>query len=116
MRLPGFYHLKGHPCFVHIVEGCSEDEAATDGFGRYLIEELEEAHPCHFVLPSSEHSSARVDEPVGGWDNEADVRRAVWFLENEARPAVENNGGDRTTYEVACAMRDLGISNLLRGI
>jgi hypothetical protein len=113
MRLPGFWHLKADPFLVHISQGCSEDDAATDGFGRYLFEELEKHHSCQFDLPSTDFGTQRLDAPPTGWDHEADVRRALWYLENDAQPAIQGSGGDETTYYVACTMRDLGISESL---
>ena len=42
-------------------------------------------------------------------DNLIDARRAAAYL-SSVPPAIEGNGGDHHTYQVACAVRDLGIS------
>lgn len=36
--------------------------------------------------------------------------RAVHYLEHEAPIAVENQGGDQTTFQVACKVKDFGVS------
>ena len=43
-------------------------------------------------------------------DHKADVDRAADFLTNVAEPAKQNEGGSTQTYNVACAVRDRGIS------
>ena len=43
-------------------------------------------------------------------DNKTDVDRAADFLTNVAEPAKQNESGSAQTYNVACAVRDLGIS------
>lgn len=42
-------------------------------------------------------------------DHPADIARAVELL-NSAEPAVEGQGGDQATYDLACEVRDLGLT------
>lgn len=48
--------------------------------------------------------------PVDMIDDEKLIDTAIHYLENEAPEAVEGCGGDAATYQVACKVRDLGIS------
>lgn len=48
--------------------------------------------------------------PVSELDTEHNVARAVRYLQHEADPAIENRGGDPTTYVTACRVRGLGLS------
>jgi hypothetical protein len=43
-------------------------------------------------------------------DTPAAHARSIFYLENDAPPAVEGAGGDDTTYRVACQVRDFGVS------
>lgn len=43
-------------------------------------------------------------------DSAASVQRAMEYLAGEAEPAVSGAGGNDTTYRVAAALRDLGVS------
>lgn len=38
------------------------------------------------------------------------VKRGRFYLENEAPVAIEGEGGDQTTYRVACRLKDFGVS------
>ena len=44
-------------------------------------------------------------------DEEADVDRARRWLRDMAPPSVEGEGGDDNAFRVACAVRDLGLSD-----
>ena len=44
-------------------------------------------------------------------DHPADIARAVELL-RKAEPAVEGQGGDQATYDLACEVRDRGVSEL----
>lgn len=50
------------------------------------------------------------DIPICELDKEHNVRAAITYLENQAPEAVEGSGGDQTTYNVACRLRDMGVS------
>lgn len=43
-------------------------------------------------------------------DDPALVAKAIEYLETTAPEAIEGNGGDETTYKVACRVRDFGLS------
>lgn len=42
-------------------------------------------------------------------DDAGAVQRAIDWLVNDAPQAIESCGGDRTTYNVACVVRDIGV-------
>jgi len=44
--------------------------------------------------------------------SEIDIERAVEYLKEKAPHAVQGHGGDQTTYDVACELRDLGVSSI----
>ncbi|TBR39263.1 MULTISPECIES: bifunctional DNA primase/polymerase [Dyella] len=48
--------------------------------------------------------------PLAGVDPERAVKRATFYLENEAPEAIEGAGGDNTTFQVAAKLKDLGVS------
>jgi RecA-family ATPase len=43
-------------------------------------------------------------------DTDFNIERALNYLKNEAPLAIEHEGGDITTYNVACRLHDLGLS------
>lgn len=49
-------------------------------------------------------------QPLCELDLEHNVRQCITYLERDAPEAIEGSGGDRTTYEVACCLRDFGVS------
>ena len=49
-------------------------------------------------------------EDIDSLDAPANVQAVKIFLENDADIAIEGEGGDATTYQVACEVRDLGVS------
>lgn len=53
---------------------------------------------------------SRAGETVVDLDQPQMVEWAIDFLQNDAEPAIEGNGGDITTYKVAASLRDNGIS------
>lgn len=102
MRLAGFWHQKRKPFQVHIV---SQDDLIE----RLPLKDVAEAHPCDYRAPRERQDEGRSEEPVGGWDNEADVTRArEWLL--DADEAVEGDNGDHKTYATAAMLRDFGVS------
>ena len=54
--------------------------------------------------------SGSVAEVAVDLDQSANVAWAIDFLKNDAPPAKEGEGGDATTFKVAAALRDYGIS------
>jgi len=44
--------------------------------------------------------------------NMADLNRACEWIENKAPHAVQGHGGDQTTYDVACKLRDFGLNEI----
>src|SRR5690348_8943929 len=107
MRLPGFWHLKAKPFRSRIILG-------TDGEGpprskRYDLAEIEQTHPCDFQSPSLRSNTPSRSDTTAGWDNECDMAHFEGYLKKDARPALEGQGGDKTTYEVACVGRDFGL-------
>jgi hypothetical protein len=55
-------------------------------------------------------NSQRNTEPVCELDTDTAIERAIDYLVNTAPMAIENSGGDRTTYEVAAWIKDFGLS------
>lgn len=43
-------------------------------------------------------------------DTDVNIESVVTYLENDAPEAIEDAGGDDTTYKIACWVRDLGVS------
>lgn len=43
-------------------------------------------------------------------DRDDAIDRAIFYLDNEAKPAIEGDGGDHTTFQVAADVKDYGIS------
>jgi hypothetical protein len=56
--------------------------------------------------PEKEHDAA----PVVELDQPQLISWGEQFLKCDAGPAIEGRGGDKTTFEVACTLRDHGIS------
>ena len=48
--------------------------------------------------------------PACELDTPAAIERAAAYLEHEAPPAIEGEGGDNTAFRVACAVKDMGLS------
>jgi RecA-family ATPase len=77
--------------------GAKRPDPAPQWFDEHLLRE----RPSH--VQKTETTVTELDRP----DN---VQRATQWLLNTAPTAVEGAGGDQTTYEVACRMRDFGLS------
>ena len=60
------------------------------------------------AAPVSQHSPEA--QPVHEMDQPEDIDRAIRYLQNEAAPAIEGQRGDQRTYDVACEVRDFGVS------
>lgn len=61
------------------------------------------------TLGKNENKLELVPTPAVESDQDAALARAVIFLKDSAELAVEGNGGDATTYNVACLMKDMGL-------
>jgi hypothetical protein len=55
-------------------------------------------------------SSAKRDEVLGELDTEATIGRVTAYLINDAPEATENAGGNQQTFDIACVVRDMGLS------
>lgn len=74
------------------------------------------------VAEAPEHLIARLHAPreraetagpLVDLDKPEAVLRAIAYLEADAPLAVEGDGGDDTTYRVACIVKDMGVSELV---
>lgn len=61
-------------------------------------------------LGKSKPKKENHEAPLTELDQEHNINAAVKYLTDRAPEAVEGSGGDQATYEVACRVRDLGIS------
>jgi hypothetical protein len=59
---------------------------------------------------SAREKHDRRDEWLVEADQSENIERAIEWLEREARPAIEGQGGDHTAYATACYLRGLGLS------
>lgn len=51
----------------------------------------------------------RPADPLVDWDEDANIRGAIRYLQS-APPALYGDGGDMHAYQVACRLRDMGVS------
>ena len=58
---------------------------------------------------ATEAAPARAKEKLEGVDDENARRRGALYLELEATPAIEGQAGDKTTYETAARLKDIGL-------
>lgn len=77
---------------------------------RHLLEDIANVHPAEFSRPAPARKSVHGVAPPHRWDNACDIDQYQLFLVDHAEPAIEGQQGDKTTYEVACVGRDMGIS------
>jgi hypothetical protein len=69
------------------------------------------AAPPWLMLMAGEAKQRERDQaPVAKQDAPEDIARARHYLEKDALPAIEGQGGDAQTYKAACELRDLGLS------
>jgi hypothetical protein len=54
--------------------------------------------------------ASRGEVVVGEIDSAVNAASAIDYLQNDADPAVQGQGGDNATYRAACYLKDLGIS------
>lgn len=68
--------------------------------------------PSWLVLKLGASTEKRADraDAVCELDQPHNIDRATQYLTQGAPEAIEGSGGDATTYEVACRVRDLGLS------
>lgn len=65
-------------------------------------------------LPSARaRDPDQVLRPAVFLDTPEAVDRAIAYLTRDAPLAVEGNGGDQTTYKVACVLKDIGVSEFM---
>src|SRR6185312_5695500 len=101
MRLPGSWHCKGEPFRVRI--------ASLSDAPRYGYAEFAKAFG---IEPSAapERRHAEPDKVLTGRAAQWATNRARRYLQDEAPIAVQGAGGDATTYEVACCIREFGVT------
>lgn len=77
--------------------------------GPYTVMKRCDIAPCpDWLLDLIGKQPDKITMPEIESRSEIDVQRAITYLEYAA-PAIEGQGGDGRTYQVACAVRDLGI-------
>jgi len=119
MRVPGFVHLK-NPANPHDV---TLTELGTTQGGRSVRFEYEEIvtelpEVPHYVTLSRKHDPNR-DRPVCELDLPHNVELAERFLVRSdasiagSKNGPEGKGGNGYTYDIACMIRDFGISEAL---
>ena len=89
-------------CDYHWVEGYSPKERKRALAPDWLIELAKKGSKSG---KKSEYAGKRLVE-----EDDEIVRRARDYIENHAPEAIEGNGGDQTTYDVACDLFDIGAS------
>lgn len=72
--------------------------------------DIAEAPSWLVALIGTARRSADTSTPACELDTPAAIERAASYLANEAPPAIEGQGGDNTAYRVACAVKDIGLS------
>ena len=55
-------------------------------------------------------NSQRNTEPACELDTDTAIERAIDYLVNTSPEAIEGSGGDQTTYEIACWIKDYGLT------
>jgi Bifunctional DNA primase/polymerase, N-terminal len=71
---------------------------APDWFADYLQERVESPG-----VGDNEAPAVDLDEPEN-------IKRAIFFLQNDAKPSIEGSGGEKAMLDVAAMLKDLGIS------
>lgn len=71
----------------------------------WLIERLSQSND----RSERERDSAGRNRPAADVDLEAVKKRAAAYLRESAAPALEGQGGDHTTFKVACWVKDYGL-------
>jgi len=107
LRLPGTLHLKGKPFLIRIV-----DEIPAFMREPKTIEQMKKKHPCEYDRPIAYKDRGCSEEPINGWDNDADIEQARAYLK-DAKPSIEGSGGNHNAYRVASRVKDFGISKAM---
>jgi len=88
--------------------------SVVNGSGAYTV--LNDVEPkllpeklTKFIKPSTERRKD-YDIPISDPDKSANIERAIRWLENSAPEAIQGNGGDAVTFQVACKLRDFNVS------
>lgn len=92
----------------YIVAPGSEVEAGT-----YTIEDPRDPQPApQWLVDMCGMPRAKADTPAPAFDYEpaSAHARAVHYLQHDAAPAIEGQGGDQTTFATAAQLRDFGVS------
>ncbi|MDT7044307.1 primase-helicase family protein [Candidatus Nitronereus thalassa] len=114
MRVPGFFHLKGEPLLVKLIQCPTADDVRNGKVQRFTLEELETAYPGEVKLStkaSKEPSTVDTDQtPLVEWDLKVNIEHAIAYLRHEAPMAIEHQHGDDQTVQVAAHLKDIGIS------
>ena len=99
-----------------IIPGCTITDAEGNEVGSYVSNNAE-AVPCpawvYEVIGKAKAYGNFVANkpPVIDLDQEANIRHAIDYLEDETtKGAVEGTGGDAMTYKVACRLMEIGVS------
>lgn len=72
--------------------------------------------PSWFYEVLGEHKRASVDQvPIVDLDRLHNIERAVHYLVHGARPSRQGDGGEKTLFDVACQLKDMGISEWRAG-
>ncbi|WP_161601148.1 DNA-primase RepB domain-containing protein [Neoaquamicrobium microcysteis] len=106
-RLAGFYHLKrpAHPWQVRIVHDAGD-------VARHTLDDLVEAFGFDLsaiTLPRAPHVNAGDRPPPNGWDADFDVLAARRLVSDPDNWTATSDGAV-SIYQMACRLRDLGIS------
>lgn len=62
------------------------------------------------VSTSQTQRAENTDTPIVPWDEEENIERAISYLLYEAKPAIQGDGGNNTTFRVACKVGDFAVS------
>lgn len=76
----------------------------------YHPDEIAEWCPPMVVAQNDSHSAKADQAPLAELDTPAAVAKAARWLLTDAPEAVEGEGGDATTYQVAARLKDFGVS------
>lgn len=93
--IPGSINEKGKPYELIFADSLADiPQWITDKLGETLPQEKSEQR----------------DIPITDLDKSHNIQSAIHYLQEQAPYAIEGQGGDQTTYEVCCRLRDFGLS------
>jgi len=84
--------------------------------GKGLYELIQRGKPAplpQWVVEKAGKPKERKEDPsvsLVELDQPENIQRAVSWLQTHAEEAIEGDGGDQTTYNIACRVRDMGVS------